>query len=152
MNNIKYAHANLISCDWRNLSNFYICVFGCVPVGSPRKLSGDSIAAGTGVCSPEIEGIHLRLPGYGSCGPTLEIFQYKKSIQAAEKQANTQGLTHLAFEVKNLESVCVDVIRWGGALLGRLSEVFVEEVGTCNFLYVRDPERNIIEIQSWEYL
>jgi len=149
---VKYSHTNLIATDWRRIANFYIDVFGCVPVGPERRFSGQSVADGTGLIEPEIEGIHLRLPGYGEGGPTLEVFQYRYFRDAREKFANSRGFTHIAFEVSDLEAVCAKVIAAGGWLLGKLARQLVEGVGICTFVYVRDPDRNIIEVQSWEAL
>jgi predicted enzyme related to lactoylglutathione lyase len=72
----KYAHANLVAKDWRRLAAFYREVFGCVPVPPERDLSGDWLDKLTGIRGAHISGIHLRLPGFGNDGPTLEIFQY----------------------------------------------------------------------------
>ncbi len=150
MAKVKYSHTNLVASDWRKIARFYIDVFGCVPVGPVRRLSGQSVADGTGLVRPEIEGLHLRLPGYGDDGPTLEVFQYRNFRDAPEKFANSRGFTHVAFEVSDLEAVCAKVIGAGGWLLGKLAKQPVEGVGVCNFVYVRDPDRNIIEVQSWE--
>jgi len=145
---IKFAHANLTSRDWKKLSKFYVDVFGCVVVGPVRRLSGVEVAKGVGLSNAYIEGVHLRLPGC-ACGPTLEIFEYDEQRAEPVKFANSGGITHLAFEVSDLEKVCASVLLCGGSMLGRLSSVPVEGVGICTFVYVRDPDRNIIEVQSW---
>lgn len=147
---VKYAHTNIVATDWRRLSDFYINVFGCVPAGPTRRLTGPDVAAGTGLKSPSIEGIHLSFPGQAEAGPTLEIFQYRETRHEAERLANSRGLTHLAFEVSDLEETCSKVIRNGGWMLGRLASCKVDGVGICTFIYVRDPDRNIIELQGWE--
>ncbi|WP_099169094.1 VOC family protein [Pseudomonas sp. ICMP 8385] len=148
--NIKYSHTNLVTPDWRRLASFYKKVFGCEQVGPQRFLSGRSLSGGTNVESAQIEGVHLRLPGCGAEGPTLEIFQYLKIKEREISCANSKGLTHIAFEVSDLNEVCSKVIREGGWMLGKLVSQVVEGVGVCTFVYVRDPDRNIIEIQAWE--
>ena len=72
----KYVHTNLIARDWHALADFYQRVFGCVPVPPERDLSGPLMEAGTGLPGAHLRGMHLRLPGYGDTGPTLEIFNY----------------------------------------------------------------------------
>ena len=72
----RYVHTNLIARDWRSLARFYQDVFGCVPVPPERDLSGPEMEAGTGIAGAHLHGIHLRLPGHGDAGPTLEIFSY----------------------------------------------------------------------------
>ncbi|MDF9754765.1 MULTISPECIES: VOC family protein [Pseudomonas] len=150
MAKVKYSHTNLIATDWKKIAKFYIDVFGCVPVGPVRRLSGQPVADGTGLLDPEIEGVHLQLPGHPEGGPTLEVFQYSRVREAPEKFANSRGFTHIAFEVSDLDEVCDKVIRSGGWLLGKLTRQPVEGVGVCTFVYVRDPDRNIIEVQGWE--
>ena len=68
----RYVHTNLIARDWRRLARFYQDVFGCVPVPPERNLSGTEMEAGTGVPGARLQGMHLRLPGTGPDGPTLE--------------------------------------------------------------------------------
>ena len=72
---MKYVHTNLIAKDWRRLSAFYQEVFGCVPVPPERDLSGEWVDKATGISGAHIFGMHLRLPGYGDAGPTLEAFR-----------------------------------------------------------------------------
>ena len=74
--NARYVHTNLIARDWRALARFYQDVLGCVPVPPERDLSGPDMDAGTGIPGAHLRGMHLRLPGRGDDGPTLEIFTY----------------------------------------------------------------------------
>ncbi|WP_338523024.1 VOC family protein [Pseudomonas batumici] len=149
MNTVKYSHTNLIATDWKRLAKFYCDVFGCVQVGPRRTLSGDKLSDGTGVENAQLEGVHLRLPGFGNQGPTLEIFQYLNNRDREAAHANSKGLTHIAFEVSNIDDICSKIIQGGGWMLGKLVDYEIEGVGTCTFIYVRDPDRNIIEIQAW---
>jgi catechol 2,3-dioxygenase-like lactoylglutathione lyase family enzyme len=73
---MKFTHVNLIARDWKRLAQFYQEVFGCTPVPPERNYSGVWLDRATGVDNARIEGVHLRLPGHGNQGPTLEIFQY----------------------------------------------------------------------------
>ena len=70
----RYVHTNLIARDWRRLASFYTTVFGCVFVPPERRFAGAEIEAGTGVTGASLEGAHLRMPGNGDAGPTIEIF------------------------------------------------------------------------------
>ena len=40
---VEYVHANIIAQNWKNLAQFYIDVFDCVPVYPERDLAGDWI-------------------------------------------------------------------------------------------------------------
>jgi glyoxylase I family protein len=73
----KYVHTNLIARDWRKLAAFYESVFGCSLVPPERDLSGPWLEAATTVSGARIRGVHLRLPGHGETGPTLEVFQLR---------------------------------------------------------------------------
>jgi predicted enzyme related to lactoylglutathione lyase len=58
-------------------------------------------------------------------------------------------LTHIAFEVLNVDHTLEKAIKNGGQLLGKVTEKSVDGVGNLKFVYFRDPEGNIVEIQSW---
>ena len=71
-----YGHTNLIADDWRSLARFYESLFGCVPVPPERDFKGRDLERGTAIAGAHLTGAHLRLPGHGPEGPTLEIFSY----------------------------------------------------------------------------
>ncbi|WKN41418.1 VOC family protein [Tunicatimonas pelagia] len=146
---IKYTHTNIIAADWRALAKFYEQVFGCVPVPPVRKQSDQWLAQGTGVPNASLEGVHLRLPGYGDSGPTLEIYQYEHMEEKPVSAPNRQGLGHLAFLVDDVSSVREKILQQGGKELGKLTEANVAGVGKLTFVYMTDPEENILEIQHW---
>ena len=146
---MKYVHTNLIAKDWRSLSNFYKKVFGCKPIGHQRDLSGKWIDDMTGIKNVHIVGEHLLLPGYEEDGPTLEIFSYGNSVDT-EKQINAYGFSHIAFEVPCVETTVDVVVKEGGSVLGKISSKDYGTMGIGTFVYVRDIEGNIIELQSWK--
>jgi catechol 2,3-dioxygenase-like lactoylglutathione lyase family enzyme len=146
---IKYKHTNIVARDWRKLAEFYERIFGCEPVPPERAAIGEWVERCTAVPGAEVRGIHLRLPGYGSDGPTLEIFQYNKTKPRLETAINRPGLAHLAFEVDDVQAVADRVYAAGGGCVGELVTVEIRGAGTITFIYVTDPERNIIELQKW---
>jgi catechol 2,3-dioxygenase-like lactoylglutathione lyase family enzyme len=145
----SYKHTNLIARDWKRLSRFYQEVFGCSPIPPERSLSGKWLEEGTGVPNATLCGEHLRLPGCGDSGPTLEIFQYSQLQEKPEPVANRLGYGHLAFEVPNVLDAIQEVQKAGGSLHGKCVSKEVPGVGILTFAYVRDPEDNLIELQSW---
>jgi len=147
----KFAHVNLIAKDWKRLVTFYKEVFNCQPILPERHLSGAWLDQATGIENAKIEGIHLRLPGYGDAGPTLEIFQYGILPKDSTSHPNTPGFSHIAFAVENVTTVAQAVLKAGGDTVGALTVREIPEVGVITFQYLRDPEGNILEIQSWEY-
>jgi len=147
---VKYKHTNIVSSDWRSLSRFYQEVFGCIPVPPERNLSGDWLDTGTGIKGAHFEGIHLRLPGYGDNGPTLEICQYSKTLTKSSLAANREGFGHIAFEVDDIHKSTQEVLQHGGTRVGEIASAAVEGVGQISFVYLADPEGNIIELQVWK--
>lgn len=147
--NAKYAHTNLIARDWRSLARFYQEVFGCVPIPPERDYSGSDLERGTGIPGARLEGVHLRLPGYGSGGPTLEIFQYSELAQEGAKTVNRPGFGHIAFAVENVDAARQEVLSHGCDAVGEVVTLRPAPDRTVTWCYVRDPEGNIIELQSW---
>ena len=64
--------------------------------------------------------------------------------------ANHTGFTHIAFEVGDVDQTLNEAMKSGGQLLGKITEKTVAGVGDLKFVYFRDPEGNIVEIQSWK--
>jgi predicted enzyme related to lactoylglutathione lyase len=143
----RYIHTNIIARDWRRLAVFYEGVFGCTPVPPERELSGKWLERATGVPNAEIHGVHLRLPGYGENGPTLEIFQYTQLEERGKSSINRPGFAHIAFMVDDVVSARDAVIAAGGGVLGELVSTEIPGAGTIIFVYATDPEGNIIELQ-----
>ena len=147
--NAKYAHTNLIARDWRSLASFYQDVFGCVPVPPERNYSGPDLEAGTGVAGARLQGVHLRLPGHGPDGPTLELFQYSELASEVARAVNRPGFAHIAFSVPNVRQASREVLARGGSTVGEVVTL-TTAIGTrVTWCYVADPEGNVIELQSW---
>ena len=144
---MRYVHTNLVARDWRRLAAFYVEVFGCVPEPPERDLSGGWLDRATGIEGAHIWGTHLRLPGCGDDGPTLEVFQYEQETDADTPAPNRPGLGHLAFEVEDVEATRKKVLALGGGSVGEVVKVGIPGVGDLEFAYLTDPEGNIIEVQ-----
>jgi predicted enzyme related to lactoylglutathione lyase len=145
----KYVHTNLIARDWQSLAKFYCNVFECVPVPPERHYKGNELARGTGVPGTELHGVHLRLPGCGADGPTLEIYTYTVEQAGLLPAVNRPGIGHIAFSVENVQSAASVVISHGGSRLGEIVTLQTSAGAKVTWCYMRDPEGNIIELQSW---
>jgi predicted enzyme related to lactoylglutathione lyase len=145
----RYAHTNLIAIDWARLAEFYQRVFGCVPVPPERDLAGEAMARGTGIPSAHLRGMHLRLPGHGDQGPTLEIYAYDPALPSGGEPVNRPGFRHLAFAVDDVQAARAEVLANGGRTVGEVVTVGVPGAGSVTWCYVTDPEGNILELQSW---
>jgi predicted enzyme related to lactoylglutathione lyase len=145
----RYVHTNLIGQDWRRLSDFYQSVLGCVLVPPQRNFAGAEVEAGTGVLNASLEGVHLRMPGNGDEGPTLEIFSYSQITDRQAPAANRPGFGHIAFAVDSVSDARAEVLRAGGKAVGEIVTLTVSPIRKVTWCYVTDPEGNIIELQSW---
>ena len=149
MINARFGHLNLIARDWRALSSFYERVFGMELVPPLRNYAGADLSAGTGVADASLEGGHWRLPGLGPDGPTLEIYQYGAMPDASMPIVNRPGFGHIAFVVGDVVADSEAVIREGGSAVGSVVTLQTADGRRVTWAYVRDPEGNIIELQSW---
>jgi len=145
----RYVHTNLIAHDWHALVDFYQRVFGCVPVPPERDLSGPIMEAGTGVPNVRLCGMHLRLPGYGDAGPTLEIFNYNTLEDRPAAAVNRPGFGHIAFAVDDVPAAREAVLAAGGQAVGEVVTTSIATGARVTWCYVTDPEGNVIELQAW---
>jgi catechol 2,3-dioxygenase-like lactoylglutathione lyase family enzyme len=146
---VRFVHVNLVARDWRKLAGFYERVFGCLPVPPERDLRGPWLEQATGLAGAHIRGLHLRLPGGGEQGPTLEIFEYLPELPAPPGEVNRPGFGHLAFAVEDVAAAREAVLAAGGGEVGPVTTVPIPGAGTITFVYLRDPEGNILELQRW---
>jgi predicted enzyme related to lactoylglutathione lyase len=144
---MRFGHINIVARDWRRLVRFYVEVFDCELLQPERNLSGPTIDAGLSVSGASLQGVHLRLPGYGDSGPTLEIYEYQPLI---DMPANVRrsGFGHIAFQVDDIAALQQQVVAAGGAIVG---EIVTTQAGTrrVSWCYVTDPEGNGVELQTW---
>jgi predicted enzyme related to lactoylglutathione lyase len=147
---IRYAHTNLVANDWRRLMDFYVEVFQCEPVSTERDNKGPAFEALTGLVGGSVRGRHVRLPGHGENGPTLEIFQFHRNDPAQSTSLARPGFAHLAFEVQDVEAKRQEILGWGGREVGQLVTLDIPGAGRLTLIYMTDPEGNIVELQRWQ--
>lgn len=147
--NAKYMHTNLIARDWRMLADFYQRIFGCTLVPPERDFQGELLEAGSGIPGAHLTGAHLRLPGWGDAGPTLEIFNYNHLVERPGTAVNRPGFGHIAFEVPDVHSAREIVLAEGGQAVGEVVTLQTADGRRVTWCYVTDPEGNVLELQSW---
>jgi YD repeat-containing protein len=145
----RYGHTNLIAKDWRKLARFYQDVLGCVPVPPERHYDGEDLERGTGIHGAEVDGVHLRLPGHGADGPTLEIFTYTSLAYRPTRSVNRPGFGHIAFMVDDVAAGREEVLRHGGSAVGDVVTLTAADGRRVTWTYLTDPEGNVIELQAW---
>ncbi len=147
----RYVHTNIVAKDWKKLSQFYQQVLHCRPLpGGKRDLKGEWLDRLTGIPSVNIEGEHLLLPGYTEDHPTLEIFSYSHEENSNMKLINNLGFGHLAFEVDDVRETLQEIIAAGGGQTGEIVEALYPGNLKATFVYAKDIEGNIVELQSWQ--
>jgi catechol 2,3-dioxygenase-like lactoylglutathione lyase family enzyme len=146
----RYVHTNLVARDWRALERFYMEVFGCERVPPERDYAGAALEAGTSIPGATLRGAHLRLPGHGPRGPTLEIFSYTPECPGLPYAVNRPGWGHIAFEVDRVDAVRAEVLARGGASVGDVVRLHTADGRGVTWCYVTDPEGNVIELQAWD--
>jgi catechol 2,3-dioxygenase-like lactoylglutathione lyase family enzyme len=146
---VTFTHTNIVSSDPEGLAEFYVEVFECTTSGPRRHLDGEWLGRGMGLGGAVVDGVHLRLPGHGERGPTLEIFALPE-VEPGPSAVNRFGLMHIAFSVDDIHDTLERMVAAGGERLGEVSEAHVEGVGAADFVYARDPEGNIVELQCWK--
>ncbi|HEY4768786.1 MAG TPA: VOC family protein [Candidatus Limnocylindria bacterium] len=145
----RYGHTNLVARDWQRLAAFYVELFGCVVVPPERDYRGRDLEAGTGVRDAALRGVHLRLPGHGDDGPTLEIYTYEHGPQPLPTAANRPGWGHIAFAVDDVAAGRQAVLAAGGSAVGDVVTLETADGRSVTWCYVTDPEGNIVELQAW---
>lgn len=145
----RYGHTNLIARDWRTLADWYERLFGCTPVPPERDYAGADLARGTAVPNAALKGVHLRLPGHGDNGPTLEIYTFASTEGGAERPIDRPGWGHIAFAVDDVERARRRVLEGGGRAIGEVVTLTTADGRRVTWCYVTDPEGNAVELQSW---
>jgi catechol 2,3-dioxygenase-like lactoylglutathione lyase family enzyme len=79
----------------------------------------------------------------------LEIFQYSKVVDNEIPTPNQKGYGHIAFQVENIKDILNLAIQNGAKTIGKISDHMDDGVGHLTFIYISDPDGNIIELQNW---
>jgi catechol 2,3-dioxygenase-like lactoylglutathione lyase family enzyme len=145
----RFGHVNVTGSDWRRLATFYRDVFGCELVPPERDYSGPDLDRGSGLANAHLTGAHLRLPGHGPEGPTIEIYQYDEMLDASAAAANRPGWGHIAFQVPDVEAAMDAVHQHGGGSIGQVVNLTRSDGHRVTWCYATDPDGNIIELQRW---
>jgi catechol 2,3-dioxygenase-like lactoylglutathione lyase family enzyme len=114
-----------------------------------RDYRGPILEAGTGIPGPGLRGVHLRLPGHGEDGSTLEIYAYDREVPRLPPAANRPGWGHIAFGVDDVPAAQAEVLVAGGSAVGEVVATQTADGRTVTWCYVTDPEGNIVELQAW---
>lgn len=146
---VRFGHVNVTSPDWRRSATFYTAVFGCEFVPPERDIRGENLDAATGLHDAHLTGVHLRPPGYGADGPTIEIFSYDALEEHPGTQVARAGWGHIAFQVPDVPAAVETVREAGGQPVGEVITTRTADGRQVTWAYVTDPDGNIVELQAW---
>jgi len=146
---VRFGHVNVTSRDWRRLAAFYTEVFGCEFVPPERDIRSADLDAATGLRDAHLTGAHLRLPGHGSTGPTIEIYSYDELTEHPGPRVDRPGWGHVAFQVPDVPAALAAVAAAGGGGLGSVITTRTADGRQVTWVYATDPDGNIIELQAW---
>lgn len=141
---VRFDQVKILARDPEALASFYEEALGCVTVVPLQDLEDDAVARAAGVPDTEVKLTVLRLPGRGEHGPVLEL--YSVSGKRPKDWHYQPGQGQLAFEVEDLESAMGRVGGAGGKKLGDLVEWEAPSGARARFVYMQDPEGNIIDL------
>lgn len=145
----RFGHVNVTSTDWRRLAAFYTTVFGCEPVPPERDYRSADLDGATLVPGAHLTGAHLRLPGHGPTGPTIEIYQYDSVDPNSTPKVDRAGWGHVAFQVPDVPAALDAVVADGGSRFGEVVTLTTSDGRHVTWCYAADPDGNLVELQAW---
>jgi catechol 2,3-dioxygenase-like lactoylglutathione lyase family enzyme len=140
----SFSHTGITVSDFNKFVKFYWEVFGCPLVGVADQPS-ERVKAFFGVEgeAPSCKVGWIRVPG----GAVLEIFHFEPKEAAVTIPWNRVGLTHIAFNVRNLQ-------KWYDYLQSKGVECVSRPERSPrghSFFFCRDFDGNLIEMMDLGY-
>ena len=143
----SFSHTGITVSNFNRAVSFYWEVFGCPLVGvadtpPDRVRTFFGVESSPGDVSCRIGWI--RVPG----GAVLEIFEFQPQLPPRAVPWNGVGLTHLSFNVRNLQ-------RWYDYLSARGVECVSRPERSPrghSFFFARDMDGNLIELMDLGYM
>lgn len=142
---MRFDQVKFLARDAETLASFYEEALGCEIVVPPQDVD-DAVSRAVGVPDAVVKLTVLRLPGRGEHGPVLELYSVNGDRPPDWHYQPGQG--QLAFEVEDLEQAMGRVGGAGGNKLGDLVEWEAPSGARARFVYMQDPEGNIIDLWS----
>lgn len=140
---VRFDQTKFLANDVETLSRFYVEALDCETVVAPQEVEA-AVSRAVGVPDATVTLTILRLPGRGDHGPVLEL--YSVDGQRPNGWDYRPGQGQIAFEVENLEAGIGSVIAAGGSQLGEVVEWTAPSGAVGRFVYLNDPEGNIVDL------
>jgi catechol 2,3-dioxygenase-like lactoylglutathione lyase family enzyme len=141
----SFSHTGITVADFNRFVTFYWEMFGCPLVGV-ADTPPERVRTFFGVSGdvPRCKIGWIRVPG----GAVLEIFHFEPKESAVTGPWNRIGLTHISFNVRNLQ-------RWYDFLQSRGVECISRPERSPrghSFFFCRDCDGNLIELMDLGYM
>src|SRR5262245_3743826 len=141
----SFSHVGITVSDFNRAVRFYSEVFGCHMVVVVDRLSARVRALfGIDGAAPSCKIGWIRVPG----GGVLEIFAFEPKQPPIAVPWNRVGLTHISFNVRNLQ-------RWHDYLVSRGVECVSRPERSPrghSFFFAKDFDGNLIELMDLGYM
>lgn len=144
---MRFDHVKVVARDVARLAEFYERAVGCHPLTPVMELSDHALTRGLGAPGAVVRVVWLGMPGYEEGGPALELYRVVGGTGEPE-WAYRPGQGQLSFQVDDVESTMEEVIAAGGSLLGEMADWETPSGNRARFVYLRDPEGNIVDLWS----
>ena len=141
----SFSHCGITVSDFNKAVRFYWDVFRCPLVGVADTPS-DRVRDFFGVDAdrPTCKIGWIRVPG----GAVLEIFEFQPNQSPADILWNRVGLTHISFNVRNIQKWYDYLVRKGVECVGQPER----STRGLTFFFVKDFDGNLIELMDLGYM
>lgn len=140
---MRFDQTKFLADDVAGLARFYVDALDCEVVVETQEV-GEAVSRAIGVPDAKVTLSILRLPGRGDHGPVLEL--YSVVGPTPDDWGYGPGSGQIAFEVDDLEEGIGRLIAAGGTHLGEMVEWAAPSGAVARFVYLNDPEGNIIDL------
>ena len=141
----SFSHCGITVSDFNKAVRFYWDVFRCPLVGvadTPPDRVRDFF--GVDADRPTCKIGWIRVPG----GAVLEIFEFQPNQSPADILWNRVGLTHISFNVRNIQKWYDYLVRKGVECVGQPER----SPRGHTFFFVKDFDGNLIELMDLGYM
>ena len=141
----SFSHCGITVSDFNKAVRFYLDVFRCPLVGVADTPS-DRVRDFFGVDAdrPTCKIGWIRVPG----GAVLEIFEFQPNQSPADILWNRVGLTHISFNVRNIQKWYDYLVRKGVECVSQPER----SPRGHTFFFVKDFDGNLIELMDLGYM
>ena len=129
------------------VQKFYESTFGCA-VKRDFEINSEEFQKGIGIENACARCVHLTIP---NSEVEIELFQFFKpnNSVASKQEINDFGIRHFALVIENMNDA-IDELKLKGVTIHSEPIKFEKplEIKGFSFVYVKDPEGNIIELNE----